>query len=84
MDWTSPTPITMRRRGRNHKNVALDPVTKKFIQLNDPPKPHKVELTLADKKRVIDEFKEVMGREPTEEEKEELFIEERKIKTGGD
>ena len=47
-----------------------------------PEKPPKVELTKADKKRVIDEFKEVMEREPTEEEVEELYAEEKKLKRG--
>lgn len=65
-------------------SVTLDPVTKRFTQLNDPEseKHPKVELTKEEEKRVIDEFREVMGREPTEEEKEELFIEEKKLKQG--
>lgn len=62
--------------------IILDPITKRFVQLNDPPKPHKVELTKQDKERVLEEFKEVMEREATEEEKEDLFREERKIKGG--
>lgn len=81
MNWNAG-PVTIRRRRRNYSNVSYDPITKKFTQVNDPPKEKPVELTEDDKERVIKDFKEVMGREPTEEEVEELLIEERKIKRG--
>ena len=81
MNWDAG-PVTIRRRGRNHSNVSLDPITKTFIQQDPPEKQVKVELTIADKERVIEDFKEVMGRLPDEAEKESLFIEERKIKRG--
>lgn len=65
-------------------SVTFDSITKRFTQLDDPPpkKAPKVELTEEDERRVIESFKEIMKREPTEEEKETLFVEERKIKRG--
>lgn len=64
--------------------IILDPITKKFIQLNDPKpeKPVKIELTLAEKKRLVKEFVELFDRQPNEEEKETLFSEELKLKKG--
>lgn len=56
--------------------------TTRFLRSNNP-KPErqpKVELTGADKKRVVKEFKEVMGRLPNEAEIETLLVEERKLK----
>ena len=84
MNWNAG-PVTIRRRRRNHSNVTLDPITKTFIQLNDPPKPEKqpkVELTEDDKKRVLGEFRRIFNREPDPDELEELYIEERKVKRG--
>lgn len=65
-------------------SITLDSVTKRFIQLNDPEpeRPPKVELTRAEKENLIKDFKEVMEREPTEEEKETMFVEERKLRGG--
>lgn len=62
------------------KTVIFDLVTKRFTQIDPPEKPPKVELTLEDKKRVIAEFRAIFNREPDQEEIEELFIEERKLK----
>lgn len=61
-------------------SVTLDPITKKFTQLDPPEKQPKVELTKEDKERVVKDFVEIMGRKPDQEEIEELFIEERKLK----
>ena len=66
------------------KKVMLDPITKRFTQVNNPPnvRPLEVVLTNGEKEKVIKEFREIFGREPTEAEKEELFLEELKIKQG--
>ena len=64
------------------KQIMYDPATKRFTQVNDPPKVKPLEIVLTDKEkeRVIKEFIEVMEREPTQEEIEELFLEELKLK----
>ena len=64
------------------KTVVYNPETKRFTQLNNPVevKPPPVVLTNKEKEELIKEFKEIFKREPTEEEKEELFLEELKIK----
>lgn len=63
--------------------VVYDPVTKKFTQIDNPQvkeKPLEVVLTEEEKNRVIDAFKDIMEREPDQEEIEELFSEEVKLK----
>jgi len=61
-------------------SITFDRATKTFTQLDPPEKPVKVELTVEDKKRVIEEFRGLFNREPDEEEKEDLFLEELKLK----
>lgn len=83
MNWTSPE-VTIKKRKpwtRTYNIISLDIRTKRFT--NNYPNPRKqprIELTDEDRQRVIAEFAEVMKREPTDEEKETLFIEERKLK----
>jgi len=64
------------------KTVIFDPITKKFTQLENPVKLRLLEVVLTEEEqhRVIAEFKDIFGREPVQEEIEELFIEERKLK----
>ena len=64
------------------KTVIYDPITKRFTQVNNPVevKPPPVVLAIEEKERVVREFKEIMEREPTKEEIDELFIEELKLK----
>lgn len=62
------------------KTVIFDPVTKRFAQLDPPDRPHKIKLSEEDEARLIKDFKEVMKREPTEEEVETLMVEERRIR----
>jgi len=62
--------------------IILDPITHKFTQINDPEKLPKIELTTADKAKVVKEFIEIFGRKPTKDEEEELYSEELKIKSG--
>jgi hypothetical protein len=71
-------------RGRNHRNVTLDIISRKFTQVHEPKheKPLKMELTEEERKRVVRDFIELFDRPPSQKEKEELFIEERKIKEG--
>ena len=62
-------------------SISLDPITKRFTQVNDPPgRPHKIILTEEDKKRVLEEFRELFSREPDQDELEDLYVEERKVK----
>lgn len=61
-------------------NITLDSETKRFIQIKPPEKLPPVELTLEDKARVLEEFRQIFKREPDPEEIEELFIEELKLK----
>ena len=62
--------------------ILLDPITKRFIQVKEPPKevvaekPPEIVLTEDDKKRVIAEFIAIFDREPDQSEAETLFEEE--------
>jgi len=81
MNWTSPiTVTTIHRRGRNHRNVLFDPMTKRFIQVKPAEKPPPIVLTLDDKERLIKEFRGIFNREPDGEEIEVLLTEELKLK----
>lgn len=62
-------------------SITYDRITRKFTQLNPgPEKQPKVELTKADKKRVLEEFRELFNRDPSPDELDELYFEERKLK----
>lgn len=61
-------------------SVTLDPITKKFTQINPPEKLPKVELTEEDEERVVKQFRDIFNRDPSPDELLELYIEERKIK----
>jgi len=67
---------------RRRNSMAYNPITKRFIEIDPPEKPPRVELTEEEKKKVIESFKEIIKREPTPDEVEELLSEELKIKQG--
>ena len=62
-------------------SVTFNPITKTFTQSAPPEKQPRVELTVAEKERLIGDFRDVFKRSPDEDEIETLFIEERKIRS---